>query len=70
MAPTGVAAININGATIHTALNIPISQFGKTLSPLSDKMRSSLRNKLSDLKVTIIDEISTVSNDLLFHVHL
>ena len=33
-------------------------------------MKSSLRNKLSDLKVIIIDEISMVSNDLLFHVHL
>ena len=33
-------------------------------------MRSRLRNKLSDLKVIITDEISIVSNDLLFHVHL
>ena len=44
MAPTGAAAINIDGTTIHTALNRPISQFGKKVSPLSDKMRSSLRN--------------------------
>ena len=29
MAPTGVAAINIDGATIHTVLNIPINQFRK-----------------------------------------
>ena len=33
-------------------------------------MRSSIRNKLSDLKVIVIDEISMVSNDLLFHVYL
>ena len=33
-------------------------------------MRSSLINKLSDLKVTIFGEISMVSNELLFHVHL
>ena len=70
MAPTGVAAINIDGTTIHTALNIPVGSFGKNLSPLSDKMKSSLRNKLADLKVIIIDEISMVSNDLLFYVHL
>ena len=70
MAPTGVAAINIDGTTIHNALNIPINQFGKKISPLSDKMRSSLRSKLSDLKVSITDEISMASNDLLFHVHL
>ena len=67
---TGVPAINIDGTTIHTALNIPINQFEKKLSPLSDKMRSSLRKKLTDLKVIITDEISMVSNDLLFHVHL
>ena len=66
MAPTSVAAINIDGTTIHTALNIFINQFGKNLSPLSDKTGSSLRNKLYDLKVIIIDEIS---NDFLFHAH-
>ena len=41
MAPTGVAAINIDGTTIHTALNIPIGSFGKNLPPLGDKMKSS-----------------------------
>ena len=33
-------------------------------------MISSLRSKLLDLKVIIIDEMSMVSNDLIFHVHL
>ena len=33
-------------------------------------MKSSLRNRLSDVKVIIINEILMVSNDLLFHVHL
>ena len=47
MAPTGVAAINIDGTTIHTALNIPVGSFGKNLPPLSVKMKSSLRNKLA-----------------------
>ena len=32
-------------------------------------MKSNLRNTLSELKVIIIDEISMVSNKLLFHVH-
>ena len=41
MAPTGVAAINIDGTTIHTALNIPLGSFGKNLPPLGDKMKSS-----------------------------
>ena len=42
----GVAAININGTTIHSALKIPVGQFGKNVPQLSDKLRSSLRNKL------------------------
>ena len=33
-------------------------------------MKPSLRNRLSDLKVIIIDKISMVSNDLLFYIHL
>ena len=40
------------------------------MPPLSDKMKSSLRNKLSNLEVMISDEITMVSNDLLFHIHL
>ena len=71
MAPTGVAAIQVDG-TIHTALGIPVGHFGTKLPPLHDKMKCSLRNHLSDLKVIIIDEISMVSNELLllFQVHL
>ena len=33
-------------------------------------MRSSSRNKLSDLKVINIDEISVVANGMFFHIHL
>ena len=29
--PTGVAAVNIDGTTIHIALNIPAGHFGKNL---------------------------------------
>ena len=70
MAPTGVAAIQVDGTTIHTALGIPVGHFGTKLPPLPDKMKCSLRNHLSDLKVIIIDEISMVSNELLFYMHL
>ena len=51
LAPAGVAAINIGGTTIHTGLNITVGCFGKHLPPLSDKMRSMLRNRLSEVKV-------------------
>ena len=43
LGPTGVAAINIGGTTIHAGLNIPVGIFGKYLPPLSDKMRSMSR---------------------------
>ena len=70
IAPTGVAAINIGGTTTHTAFNIPVGHFGSNLPPLSDKIKSSLRNRLSELKIIIIDEISMVSSNLLLYVHL
>ena len=70
MAPTGVAAIQVDATTVHPALGIPVGHFGTKLPTSHDKMKCSLRNHLSDLKVIIIDEISMVSNELLFYVHL
>lgn len=70
MAPKNVAAINIDDTTIHTALNIPTVTFGKTLLPPNDKIKSSLRNRFSDLKVITINKIPIVSSDLLCFVHL
>ena len=68
MAPTGVAAINISGTTINTALAIP-KESGDNLPPMSDQKRTQLRIALSELKLIIIDEISMVSNTTLLHIH-
>ncbi|KXJ10338.1 ATP-dependent DNA helicase PIF1 [Exaiptasia diaphana] len=68
MAPTGVAAININGSTINTALGIP-KEAGSTLKPLSDQNRTQLRLFLSELRLIIVDEISMVGNTTLLHIH-
>ncbi|KXJ21270.1 ATP-dependent DNA helicase PIF1 [Exaiptasia diaphana] len=68
MAPTGVAAININGTTINTALGIP-KEAGSTLKPLSDQNRTQLRLFLSELRLIIVDEISMVGNTTLLHIH-
>ena len=70
LAPTGVAAIHIDGTTIHTDLNILVGRFEKHLLPLSDKMTSMLRNRLSEVKVLIICKVSMVSYDLLLHIQL
>ena len=45
VAPTGVAAVNIEGTTIHTALGLPVGRFGKNIPKLSDKRRTTLRNR-------------------------
>ena len=66
LAPTGVATVNIDRITIHTALQINV---GGKLYPLNDRQRGSLRNKLSEVKSTISDEISMASNVLLYQVH-
>lgn len=69
MAPTGVAAINIEGTTLNAALGIPKS-LGYILSDMSDQRRTQTRISLSELKLIIIDEISIVSNITLLKVHM
>ena len=70
LAPTGVAAVNVDGSTIHSTLGIiPDRSSGKCVCKLSDKKRSSLRQRFSELMVIIIDEISMVSNKLLLYIH-
>ena len=68
MAPTGVAAINIDGTTINTGLAIPI-EAGDNVPAMSDRRKTLLRLTLADLKLIIIDEISMVGNTTLLHIH-
>jgi len=63
-APTGTAAYNIDGSTLHSAfLMTPKSD------TLSAEKLATLRNKYSKLKLLIIDEVSMVGANLLKHVH-
>ena len=64
---TGVATVNINDKIINTALKVPVDYFKKNLPSVNDEMRRVLGNKLPKL---IKDEISMVSNKLIFHVYL
>ena len=68
IAPTGVAAFNINGSTIHSALSIPL-QIQLPYQPLSEEKISTLRNKLAHIQVIIIDEISMVHQKLMCYIH-
>ena len=69
LAPTGVSAININGTTIHSALNIPTNCRSRNLPKVPDSERCELRNLLSEIQVVIIDEISMVSNITFLCIH-
>ena len=66
LAPTGVAAINIDETIIHAALGINI---GHKLYPLNDRQSGILRNKLSEIKFIITDKVSMVSSGLFYQVH-
>ena len=66
LAPTGVAAININGTTVPSGLGIGI---GKGFFPVNDKKQGILRNKLSKVKLVIVDEISMVSSILFWQLN-
>ena len=59
--PTGISAVNIGGTTIHSSLAI---KPGTKLLGLNDKSKAALRNRLSEVKLLIIDELSMVSSDL------
>ena len=67
VAPTGTAAFNIDGMTIHSGFLFPVAM--KQFRNLSAETLNVLRNKLQKLKVLIIDEISMVSATMLYHIH-
>lgn len=67
-APSGKAALLINGVTLHTAFALPVSQFSSNMPELSADIANSIREKLFHLKLLIIDEISMVGSTLLGRV--
>ena len=71
IAPTGIAAVNINGMTIHRPLMLPV-EHGSTpkYRPLSDDALKIARDVMRNVTLVIIDEISMVSNVTLLYIHL
>ena len=59
-APTGKAAFNINGSTVHSTFHLPLNQ--SELQELSSDISNTIASELSELQVVIIDEISMVSS--------
>ena len=64
LAPTGKAAYNIKGNTIHSALAIPACQSLKNYKSLDSSRLNTLRSQIGRLKLIFIDEISMVSNTM------
>lgn len=69
LAPTGKAAYNIKGNTIHSALAIPACQSLKDYKPLDSSRLNTLRCQLGGVKLIYIDEISMVGNTM-FNVQI
>ena len=67
-APTGVAAFNINGMTLHSALLLGRSKYSG-FQPLSHDRLNTLRTKLSRLMLLIVDEVSMVGANMLLEIH-
>ena len=64
-APTGTAASNVKGQTLHTSFGF---HFGNNYISLSDKNRDAKRNQFINLTFLIIDEISMVKSDMLYQL--
>lgn len=71
-APTGLAAFNVGGVTIHRLFQLPIEHDGKEAGywSLSKAAQKVMKATLRSLKMLIIDEVSMVSSLNLAFVHL
>ena len=68
-APTGKAAHNIHGMTLHSAFALPVTEFGGEMPNLSSSVLNTLRSKLLCLKLIIIDEISMVGSRIFSQIN-
>ena len=71
-APTGLAAFNVGGITIHRLFQLPIDHSGKaaTYWSLPKTSQKVMKTTLRNVKLFIIDEISMVSSLNLAYMHM
>ena len=72
VAPTGLAAFNVGGLTIHRLFQLPVEHDAKTASywNLSKDAQKVMKATLRSVKLFIVDEISMVSSLNLAYMHL
>ena len=72
VAPTGLAAFNVGGLTIHRLFQLPVEHDAKTASywTLSKDARKVMKTTLRSVKLFIVDEVSMVSSLNLVYVHM
>ena len=63
-APTGIAAVNIQGQTLHSWAGIGLGK--ENAHVLSNKLSRKARGRWKSVKVLLIDEISMVDSELLY----
>jgi len=70
-APTGLAAFNIGGTTVHRLLSLPV-EHGKpaNYSRLNQDQLKIIRSTLKNIQLLIIDEVSMVSSLTLLFIHM
>ena len=61
VAPTGIAALNVRGQTIHSFFRLPIGLIGKDSLPSNDKFNTLCRS----IDTIVLDEVSMVRADLM-----
>ena len=65
-APTGTAAFNISGKTIHSAFSLPVPlPMSTDLKPLSAPSLLQLQERLGSVRLIIIDEMSMIGRCML-----
>jgi len=70
-APTGIAAVGIEGTTLHSLLKLEVQQgsIGE-YHALKPTQLSKLKHQLSKVKLFVMDEFSMVANTMLVKIHL
>ena len=69
VAPTGKAAFNINGNTLHSAFKIPANRGFQYCTLDADRL-NTIRTQLRKLKVIFIDEVSMVGSGMFNFLNL